>query len=106
MRGWNLRGIQVKTFKGTTNSQFPRAVTPDLLRQEFLATAPNEKWTADIPYVWTDEGWLYQTVMMDLYSQALVGVGDEPRPDPAVGVSFLNDGLVSAPVSQEHHRRP
>ncbi len=48
-------------------------ITTDLLEQDFAATAPNQKWVSDISYVWTDEGWLYLAVVMDLYSRAIVG---------------------------------
>jgi transposase InsO family protein len=34
---------------------------------------PNEVWTTDITYIWTDEGWLYLTVFLDLYSRLVVG---------------------------------
>jgi transposase InsO family protein len=31
---------------------------PNLLDQDFSAERPNEKWGADIFYVWAAEGWL------------------------------------------------
>jgi len=43
------------------------------IQQNPSAAAPNQKWTSDISYVWTDEGWLYLAVVMDLYSRAIVG---------------------------------
>lgn len=73
MRALNLRAIQGKKFKVTTDSQHSRPVAPDLLKQDFRATAPNQKWTTDITSVWTDEGWLYLAVVLDLYSRAIVG---------------------------------
>lgn len=33
----------------------------------------NQKWVADITYLWTGEGWLYLAVVLDLYSRAVVG---------------------------------
>ena len=48
-------------------------VAPNLLNQDFSAQKPNEKWVSDITYVWTDEGWLYLAVVMDLYSRMVVG---------------------------------
>ena len=68
-----LKAIQAKKFKVTTDSAHAKPVTPDRLEQDFHATAPNQKWTSDITYVWTDEGWLYLAVVMDLYSRAIVG---------------------------------
>jgi transposase InsO family protein len=68
-----LKAIQAKKFKVTTDSTHSKPVAPDLLEQDFRAEAPNQKWTSDITYVWTNEGWLYLAVVMDLYSRAIVG---------------------------------
>jgi putative transposase len=68
-----LKAIQAKKFKVTTDSAHAKPVAPDRLEQDFHATAPNQKWTRDITYIWTDEGWLYLAVVMDLYSRAIVG---------------------------------
>ncbi len=73
MRALGLKAIQAKKFKVTTDSTHSNPVAPDLLKQDFRAEAPNQKWTSDITYVWTDEGWLYLAVVMDLYSRAIVG---------------------------------
>jgi len=40
---------------------------------QFQATAPNHNWVSDISYVWTEEGWLYLAVVLDLYSRVVVG---------------------------------
>ena len=73
MRALGLQAIQAKKFKSTTDSKHLKPVAPDLIKQDFSAAAPNQKWTSDISYVWTDEGWLYLAVVMDLYSRAIVG---------------------------------
>ncbi len=73
MRALRLKAIQAKKFKVTTDSNHSKPVAPDLIEQDFSAAAPNQKWTSDITYVWTDEGWLYLAVVMDLYSRAIVG---------------------------------
>lgn len=33
------------------------------------------KWAGDITYVWTDQGWLYLAVILDLHSRRIVGWG-------------------------------
>lgn len=48
------------------------SVAPNLLERQFDATAPNQKWTADFTYVWTNEGWLFVAVVLDLYSRRVV----------------------------------
>jgi putative transposase len=68
-----LKGIQAKKFKRTTDSNHDKPVAPDLIEQDFTALAPNQKWVSDLTYVWTDEGWLYLAVIMDLYSRAIIG---------------------------------
>ena len=73
MRALGLKAIQAKKFKVTTDSNHSKPVAPDLIEQDFSAQAPNEKWVSDISYIWTDEGWLYLAVIMDLYSPAIVG---------------------------------
>ncbi len=73
MQALGLRAIQAKKFKITTDSNHSKPVAPDLIEQDFSAAAPNEKWVSDISFVWTDEGWLYLAVVMDLHSRVIVG---------------------------------
>ena len=42
----------------TTDSQHDLPVVANVLDQQFTATAPNQKWVADITYLPTQEGWL------------------------------------------------
>ena len=68
-----LRARAAKKFKATTNSKHDLPVAPNILSQNFTAVAPNQKWVGDITYLWTDEGWLYLAVVIDLYSRMVVG---------------------------------
>jgi transposase InsO family protein len=40
---------------------------------------PNQFWVADITYIYTQEGWLYLSTIMDLYSRKIVGWSMENR---------------------------
>ncbi len=73
MQALGLKAMQAKKFKVTTDSNHSKPVAPDLIEQGFSAMSPNQKWTSDISYVWTDEGWLYLAVVIDLYSRTVVG---------------------------------
>jgi len=73
MKRQNLRAKAAKKFKATTNSKHNLPVAENLLDRNFVASRPNEKWVSDITYLWTDEGWLYLAVMIDLYSRSVVG---------------------------------
>lgn len=47
-----------------------RAVIADnILDRKFGAAGPNQKWLADLTYIWTAEGWLYVAVVLDLGSR-------------------------------------
>ncbi|MGH2537220.1 MAG: IS3 family transposase, partial [Candidatus Promineifilaceae bacterium] len=54
-------------------------VAPNVLAGRFWAQHPNERWLADISYIWTREGWLYLAVILDLFSRRVVGWALEAR---------------------------
>ncbi|MCM2438776.1 IS3 family transposase [Agrobacterium vitis] len=43
-----LHGRQRRRFKRTTDSQHAFPVAPNIINQDFAATAPNQKWGVDI----------------------------------------------------------
>jgi transposase InsO family protein len=57
----------------TTDSRHGYEVAPNLLARNFDVPAPNVAWCGDITYIWTEEGWLYTSVLLDLYSRKVVG---------------------------------
>ena len=57
----------------TTDSKHAHPVAPNVLERNFVTTAPNQKWLADLTYVPTDEGWLYVALVLDLYARKIVG---------------------------------
>jgi putative transposase len=73
MRRQGLRAKAAKKFKATTNSKHNLPVAPNLLQQDFTASGPNQKYVGDITYLWTEEGWLYLAVVIDLFSRLVVG---------------------------------
>ena len=73
MRLARLRGCPRRRFRVTTQRDPSYPVAKNLLRQNFSAKAPNQRWAADITYIPTREGWLYLAVVMDLYSRRVVG---------------------------------
>jgi putative transposase len=74
MRQHDLQSRQRRRFRViTTDSRHGHGVAPNVLAREFTATAPNQKWLADLTYVPTAEGWLYLALVLDLYSRKFVG---------------------------------
>jgi putative transposase len=74
MRAHDLGSRKRRRFRVvTTDSKHAHPVAPNVLERDFEATAPNQKWLADLTYVPTDEGWLYLALVLDLFSRKLVG---------------------------------
>ncbi len=73
MKDNGLRAKAAKKYKATTNSNHSLPVAPNLLEQNFTADAPDQKWVSDITYIWTEEGWLYLAVVLELYSRRVIG---------------------------------
>lgn len=54
---------------------------PDLLCRDFTADRPNQKWVGDMTEIPTDEGKLYLSTVIDLYSRRLLGCATSAHPD-------------------------
>lgn len=72
-----LAGLQARKKRRRlpmdTGIRSEHAIAPNVLDRQFEATAPNQRWVADFTYVDTSEGWLYVSVVLDLFSRRVVG---------------------------------
>ncbi len=73
MRKNNIYAKTKRKFKVTTNSKHNYSISPNLLNQDFTTNALYKIWLSDITYIRTKEGWIYLTVVMDLYNRKIVG---------------------------------
>lgn len=73
MQSLDLKAIQGRKFKQTTNSKHSGTIADNLLQQDFTAQQPDQVWVSDITYLWTNEGWYYLATVMDVYSRFIVG---------------------------------
>lgn len=74
MREENLRAKGKRKFKPvTTDSKHGYPVAANLVQQNFTVAEPDQVWVGDITYVWTEEGWLYLAVVIDLFSRKIIG---------------------------------
>lgn len=73
MRENRLRATCKKKFRVTTDSSHHYPVSPNLLERNFKANEPEKVWVSDITYIFTQEGWMYLTVILDLYNRMVVG---------------------------------
>ncbi len=82
-----------KKFKVTTNSNHKLPLFENLLEREFDVEQPNRVFASDITYVWTQEGWLYLAVVMDLYSRRIIGWSMSRRLSRHLAVNALTMAL-------------
>lgn len=73
MKKAGIRSITKKKFVTTTDSKHSYPVAPNLLNREFKVEAPGKAWVSDITYIRTLEGWLYLTVIIDLFDRKVIG---------------------------------
>jgi putative transposase len=94
MRENGLKARQTRRFKRTTDSHHAFPVAPNLLEQNFSAECPNQKWAADISYVWTCEGWLYLAVILDLFARRVVGWAVSDRLHQELALEALHKAVA------------
>ena len=63
MRENGIRARHKRRYKATTDSRHALPIAPNVLERNFTPTAPNQVWSADMTYVWTDAGWLYLAIV-------------------------------------------
>jgi transposase InsO family protein len=73
MREAGVQARQRKKYKVTTNSKHRQPLFDNLVNREFDVAQPDQVYASDITYVWTQEGWLYLAVVMDLCTRKMVG---------------------------------
>jgi putative transposase len=105
MRENGLKARQRRRFKRTTDSLHAFPVAPNLIEQDFSAEAPDEKWGADLSYIWTREGWLYLAVVIDLFARRVVGWAVSDRLHKELVLTALRRALVlrRPPAGLIHH---
>jgi transposase InsO family protein len=92
MKKENLRCKIRRKFKITTNSKHHLPIAPNMLQRNFSAMRADQKYVGDITYVWTQEGWLYLTTVIDLFSRRIVGWSMNKR----MTATLVNDALLMA----------
>ena len=89
MRENGIRARHKRRYKATTDSKHGLPVADNLLNRHFQPSAPNRIWTADLTYIWTDEGWLYLAIVLDLFNREIVGWSIKPRMTADIVVEAL-----------------
>ena len=107
MRENGIKARHKRRYKATTDSKHALPVAKNLLDRNFTPAAPNQVWAADMTYIWTDEGWLYLAVVIDLFNREVVGWSIKPRMTTDIGAFCFQFGLQRLPPGcDKAHRDP
>ena len=87
-----------RRYRVTTNSDHRQPVFPNRLERDFRTDAVDQVWAGDITYLWTQEGWVYLAVVIDLYSRKVVGW--------SMGTRLTSTLVCDALQMALWHRRP
>ena len=73
MKQMKLRVQRKRKFRLTTNSKHGYRIVSNKLNRNFFASRRGQIWVSDITYIETRTGWIYLTVILDLYDRKVVG---------------------------------
>ncbi|MGQ4597216.1 IS3 family transposase [Nocardia sp. R6R-6] len=73
MRELDLVPCQPRPWRPSTTEADIDHRIPDLVRRDFTAGAPGEKFVSDITYIRTAEGWLYLATVIDCHTKMVAG---------------------------------
>lgn len=71
----------------------PDAVAPNHLDRQFDVAVPGTVFAGDITYIWTQSGWLYLAVVMDLCARRIVGWATSAHADADLVIRALRLAL-------------
>ncbi len=108
MREAKLEARRRRRFKRTTDSNHSFPIAENVLDRQFAVDGPNLWWAGDITYIWTDEGWLYLAVLLDLFSRRVVGWSMDSTITRQLALNALQmalDGRAPGPELGQHTDR-
>lgn len=62
------------------------------LARNFQPSSANQVWVSDITYLWTDEGWLYLVIVLDVCDREVIGCSLKPT----MTADIVTDALTMA----------
>ncbi len=73
MKQLGLKSKVKKKYRVTTDSNHKFPIAPNLVKRDFTPDRINKVWVSDITYIRTKQGWLYLTVIIDLFDRQVIG---------------------------------
>ena len=99
MKDAGLYGRRRRAFRPrTTQRDTASPIAANRLAARAAVAAPDQVWVTDLTYIATQEGWLYLSVLLDLYSRRVVGWAFAEHLESSLPLAALGMALA--------HRRP
>jgi transposase InsO family protein len=97
-RSAGIEARRKRRFRVTVEHHRTPAAAPDRLRRNFMQTRMDQAWVGDVTFIRTRCGWLYLSMLLDLYSRKVVGWSMSARNDEALALGALEMAIA--------HRQP
>jgi len=98
MKKADLQAKMTKAWKRTTKRKEGAIAAPNHLDQQFEVKEPNKVWVSDIMFIPTEEGWLYVSVSLDLFSRKVIELSMGASLETSLVLKTLHQALI--------HRNP
>jgi len=98
-----MRLLDIRSITGRKPKKYnkiPHHEIPNLLKRDFTATGPNQKWSIDITYIHTSEGIEYLCVIKDLYDRSIIAYRQSRFNDNPLVIETVKDALTKVPRSK------
>lgn len=73
MKQSGIKAVHAKKFVITTDSKHKYPVVENKLDRNFSADNSGQAWVSDITYIKTLKGWLYLTIVLDIFDRKVIG---------------------------------
>lgn len=94
MKENDIKVSSTKKFKASKSSEIIKNIKPNLLNQNFKVEYKNQVWVTDITYIWTKEGWLYLSSILDLWSKKIIAYEVRETMDKSLVIDTLSKSYL------------
>jgi putative transposase len=100
MSEMHIKAQYIKPYTITTkDSDFSSKLT-NILDEQFNPSKPNAVWCTDITYIWTVDGFVYLTSIMDLYSRKIISWTLSKTLEVSCVVDTINKAKASRNIAE------
>ena len=100
MRQMGLRAQWIMPWTITTKDSDFSSKLQNILDEQFNPECPNAVWCSDITYIWTRDGFVYLTSIMDLYSRKIIAWTLSDSMDVSCVIETVNKAKIRRKIDQ------